>query len=262
MVAVFLRRAPQERVQQVLAQMAQDSHPLVQVAALSSLSPDWVEEHLTEIAELLRAEPLVVRLAAATIFSARPELIARLDSQRRATLFANLDVALSAAARQRELPAARVDLARIRLAWGFGSEAIREYRLILEKQPDYVPARVALAQMYLNQQRFEEALVQYTELAGSKPEDLASQVGAAQCLLPMGRAEEALTILEKVVGAAPTHMRAHLHLGRAYQALGRTEQAIAEWQEVLRLDPGNQEAQLLLRQVTKGSGEPRPPRRP
>ena len=169
-----------------------------------------------------------------------------------------LEEAFAAASDQPEHPGAGVDLARIRLVLGTlglaqRSDVTRQYRLVLEKQPDYVPARTSLARLYLGQQRFAEALVQFTALARLQPENLAAQVGAAQCLIPTGRAEEAVDILEQVLAAAPGYIPAHLNLGLAYQSLGRTDQARAQWEEVLRLDPGNVLAGALLAQPPGGS---------
>jgi len=258
MVATLLAPAPQPRIQQGLLQTALKAHPLVQVYALSALSSASMEVHATEIAGLLSAPLLAVRLAAASRFTDQPELIGRLEADQRRALVAAFNDAFAAASGQREHPGAGVDLARIRqvlglLGLGQRSDVIRQYRLVLEKQPDHVPGRISLARLYLGQQRFEEALVQFTALARIQPEKLVAQIGAAQCLIPMGRAGEAVDILEQVLAAAPGYIPAHLHLGLAYQSLGRTDQARAQWEEVLRLDPGNVTAGALLTQRPGGS---------
>ncbi len=258
MVATLLATARQPRVQQALLQAALEAHPLVRVSALRALSSTSMEEHATEIAGLLNAPLLGVRLTAASRFTDQPELIDRLEADGRRALVAALDEAFAAASDQREHPGPGLDLARIRLVLGIlglaqRSDVTRQHRLVLEKQPDYVPARTSLARLYLRQQRFEEALVQFTALARLQPENLAAQVGAAQCLIPTGRAEEAVDTLEQVLAGAPRYIPAHLNLGLAYQSLGRTDQARAQWEEVLRLDPGNVLAGALLAQPPGGS---------
>ena len=251
MVATLLAPARQPRVQQALLRAVTDAHPLVQVSALNVLSPAWVEEHTSEIALLLTADRLAVRLTAARRFTDQPELISRLEPDQRLALGALLRQAFASAARQREHPAAGVDMAHILLTKGFFTEAIRQYRLVLEKHPDFVPARISLAQTYLDQQRFEEAEDQFAAVGRIRPDDLTAQVGRAQCLILMGRAQEAADILEKVLEAAPGYIRAHLHLGRAYQSLGQNDQARAQWQEALRLDPGNVAARALFNALVR-----------
>lgn len=249
-VATLLAPAAQPRVQQALLETALRAHPLIQIAAVTALSTEWVGAHAGEVARLLRAPLRTVRLAAVSQFIKDPGLIDRLDPADRQALRAVLEEAFAAASARGEHPAAAVELARIDWARGRRSQATRRLRLVLEEQPDYVPARIALAQLYLAQQRFEEALVQFQALARIRPEDLAAQIGIAQSLIPIGRPQEAADILEKVLESTPGAVPALLHLGLAYQALGRTDQAVAQWREVLRLDPNNVVARALLSRTT------------
>ncbi len=251
-MATALAPAPYASVQRALLETAVDAHPLVQVAALKALSPAWAVEHTDTLARLLRADRLAVRLAAVSKFTEGPELIDRLSPDHRNVLRDVRNEAFDVAVRQRERPSSAVDLARIQWVVGRRSEAARQYRLVLEEHPDFIPARASLAGLYLGQQRFEEALTQFTALADINPDDLAAQVGAAQCLIPMGRPKEAVGILEGVLQTDRTDIPAHLHLGLAYQDLDKNNEARAQWEEVLRLDPGNVVAAVLLGQTAGG----------
>jgi len=250
-MATALAPTPYASVQRALLKTAFDANPLVQIAALKALSPAWVVEHVDTLARLLRADRLAVRLAAVRKFTVGPELIDRLPPAYRNVLRNVLNEAFEVSLRQREEPGSAVALARIQWIVGRRSEATRQYRLILEKYPNFIPARAALAGVYLAQQRFEEALTQFTALADINPDDLAAQVGAAQCLIPMGRPKQAAGILEAVLQADRTNISAHLHLGLAYQYLGKNKEARAEWEETLRLDPDNVAARALLEALVR-----------
>jgi len=250
MVAVLASRFPGARVQEAVAAALHDPHPLVQVAAISSLSGSWVAENLPIVAAKLTADVLAVRLAAAERFLDHPELIGRLESpeQRRDLSRVLREEAFPSVARNRDRPEAATELGRIRRVLGQRGLAARDYRLVLEKRPDFAPARRALAHFYLDQQRYEEALDEFDRLTSADQQDYDAHVSKARCLMALGRTDEAVEILEDVVDRAPRHVPARVQLGRAYLTRGQTEKAREELLQALKLEPQNETARRLLRQ--------------
>jgi len=253
-VALLIGSAPRAQVEEALLTAAREGPPLLQAYALRALSRESVGARAADLARFLAAPVRAVRLTAATRLAEEPEALGGLGGDERNRLVLVLQEAFAAAARHGEHPANGTDLGLIRLARnllaaGPRSDVIWQYRLVLDRYPDYVLAHAGLARLYLGQHRFEEALAEFTAWATVRPDDLAAQVGAAQCLIPLGRSAEAAAVLEKVLEAAPNYVPAHLYVGLAYQALGKTAEARSAWEEVLRLDPGNADARTLLDQL-------------
>jgi Tfp pilus assembly protein PilF len=247
-VAVLTARFGGVRVEQSLIAALDDEHPLVQLTVLRSLLPSWVRASINGVVDKLSADTLAVRLAAARVFLDRPDLMRQLTSEERRRALARVlrNEALPAVAASRERPEAATELGRIHRALGEVSLAARQYRLVLERRPDFIPARVALAKLYLDQYRFEEAEEEFATAAASDEQNFEARVGGARCMIALGNPGDAVAVLEEVVQKAPMLADAHVQLARAYLATDQQEKAQESLVQALRIDPGNETASRLL----------------
>ncbi|MFQ5677048.1 MAG: tetratricopeptide repeat protein [bacterium] len=104
-------------------------------------------------------------------------------------------------------------------------EAINQFELALEIDPDYPEVYCNLGKSYLAQGNFERALAVLEQGAQHAPEfaDLQNFLGIAY--LHNGNHRQAVTHMEKALKLNPNYIGVHYHLGMAYLAAGQTGQS-------------------------------------
>ncbi|HXQ80810.1 MAG TPA: tetratricopeptide repeat protein [Opitutaceae bacterium] len=118
-------------------------------------------------------------------------------------------------------------------------EAVAQFQMSLELQPDNVSAHNNLGDDLLQLGRADEALAHYHRALEIDPNFVPAQTGLGGALVQLGRVDEAIPHLQRALAADPGYARAHVSLGTAYLQEGRTDEAVAQFNEALRTDPGN-----------------------
>jgi tetratricopeptide (TPR) repeat protein len=116
-------------------------------------------------------------------------------------------------------------------------EAVKEYRRVLELNPNLPDIRLALGDLYMDAANYagaEEAFRQELQVAPTNPEAIYKY---GVVLLKMGRASEATPYLQKAIMMAPKMADAYFQLGKAFSDEGKLEQAEQTWLKVIELGP-------------------------
>ncbi|MGE4055560.1 MAG: tetratricopeptide repeat protein, partial [Vicinamibacterales bacterium] len=121
---------------------------------------------------------------------------------------------------------------------GREAEAIEEFRVALQQNPDFGPAHHNLGKSLHEAGNFAEAIEHYeAALRVDGPGQLHADLGAA--LEAVGRASEATGHYEIALELDPSDVEAHLNVGRSYFARQQPEEAISHYREALRLQPSD-----------------------
>ena len=117
--------------------------------------------------------------------------------------------------------------------------AIREFRLVVQKEPQWPIGHHNLGRCLVMQGRFDEALAPLRQALRMEPDALWARADLAQCLLKRGEFREAITVLRGKPSLSPfyTVADAHLLLADTLMQMGmRGDDARAQWQFILTLD--------------------------
>lgn len=111
---------------------------------------------------------------------------------------------------------------------GVTDEAIKRFRELSVRFPDFAPAFYRLGDALARAGAFDEAATAYQRLIQLAPSEWRGFAGLGECRLRQGKAPEAASLLEKAVQLGPREKLAHHLLGQAWQRLGRTNEAARE----------------------------------
>jgi len=112
--------------------------------------------------------------------------------------------------------------------------AIREYRAVLEEEPEHVRARANLAAALMSLGRYDEAVRHSAEALRVAPDDMNARCNLAVSLAEMGRTEEAIAQYNEFLRRAPEDLEMRSGLGVALARAGRLDEAVRVFSEVLR----------------------------
>jgi len=90
-----------------------------------------------------------------------------------------------------------------RLEDGQHEEAIREFQLALDQNPEHQGARLGIAVTYTQMNRLEEAVAEYDAIIDADPDYSAAYANRGIVLDRMGRVEEALSDYRKALELEP-----------------------------------------------------------
>jgi len=107
-------------------------------------------------------------------------------------------------------------------------EAIKEYRLALEQNPQDEMAILSLAEIAAQNGDVQEAYRDYAKAVQLQPGDADAKLGLAKTLITMNQDDKALPLLEDSVRLEPTDPTAHYRLSTLYRKMGRMDDARRE----------------------------------
>jgi tetratricopeptide (TPR) repeat protein len=113
-------------------------------------------------------------------------------------------------------------------------DAIDAYKHAIVLDRDNLDAIRGLAENYLNDGRLDEALEQYKVIADSNPEDAQTYVRMAEIYRRQGKYDLALENLKRADTLVPDTMDVPYSMAAVYQAEGRYDEAIKLLQELLK----------------------------
>jgi cellulose synthase operon protein C len=132
--------------------------------------------------------------------------------------------------------------------------AIKEYELILTKQPNLLVAANNLASLLSENRDDKASLDKAHSLAAGLRESKIPQFNDTLGWISYRRDDyvNAVALLEKAVAALPEMPEVRYHLGMSYAAVGRTDKAMDQLNAALSLSP-NQELKLKIEQALRRS---------
>jgi tetratricopeptide (TPR) repeat protein len=139
-------------------------------------------------------------------------------------------------------PKAHILLAQAAGAQSREEEARRQYRTVLNKNPDDGGANIGMASLYLRAFQMEAALPLLDKVLRVRPRDLQANYLKGQILVLQGQYEDALPYINIAIeGDLYLKTRAWALLGKIYKAQGRWSEAIDALQ---RARPGDRSGSI------------------
>ena len=123
-------------------------------------------------------------------------------------------------------------------------EAVRNYRLAVEAEPDYAAMRVNLGTALERVGDARGALAEYDAALRLDPGLWEAWYGRGDLLERGGRDDEAIASFRSAIAENPTFVAAHLRLGDALRRTDRLEEALAHYRRVLALHPADSGARF------------------
>ena len=118
-------------------------------------------------------------------------------------------------------------------------EAVRNYRLAVEAEPDYAAMRVNLGTALERVGDGRGALAEYDAALALDPGLWEAWYGRGDLLERGGRDEEAIASFRSATAENPTFVAAHLRLADALRRTDRLEEALTHYGTVIDLRPGD-----------------------
>ena len=107
-------------------------------------------------------------------------------------------------------------------------DAVAEYRIALEQNPQDEKAILSLADIAEQQGETDQAYRDYSKAVELQPSDADAKLGLAKILIAMNEDDKALPLLEASVKLEPTDPTAHYRLSTLYRKMGRMDDARRE----------------------------------
>ena len=125
---------------------------------------------------------------------------------------------------------------------GRTDEAMRQYELAFQCQPNYAEPHNNLGVDLAKSGQTEAAMSQYTQAIQVRPNyaDAWNNLGVA--LAKAGRTDEAITDYDRALTLNPEEAEVRKNLGEAMDKKGRIDEAISDYQSAIQLNPRDAEA--------------------
>jgi tetratricopeptide (TPR) repeat protein len=127
--------------------------------------------------------------------------------------------------------------------------AEKDFRSILQDQPENVPALIALGNLKLELGRaddVEDALDSFQKAVKKESTNSDALFGYGKALVLLNRVDEAISPLTRAVTIDPKNAEAFRYRGTAYSGLYKTKQAIDDLKHAIELNPEDYEAYFSL----------------
>jgi Flp pilus assembly protein TadD len=159
----------------------------------------------------------------------------------------------------REAPASAVGHASYGLALsnaGRKAEAIEQFRIVVEIDPNSVEPRVGLARALVEQGDLSGAIRELREAVRLRPESPKTRNDLAVALTRAGQLDSAIVEYKEALRLDPNSVLTLNNLGYAYLTRGDYQQAIPALKAALRLNPGLAGARAILAAAYRAAGMP------
>jgi len=135
-------------------------------------------------------------------------------------------------------------------------EAVPEFRMAIDEEPDQVWIRNNLGSILMRSGRWAEAAAEFEAAILIDPGHANAYVNLGACLLNSGKVDEALEYFRLGVARDLDNVEAHANLGITLYRQGLVEEAIREIEIAVRLSPGRTQLRQVLEQMKAGSRPP------
>ncbi len=116
-------------------------------------------------------------------------------------------------------------------------EAISEFKLALQINPDLADAHCHLGVVLQREGKFEEAVGHYQQALRMNPNYAEAHYNLGVALVRLDRVPEAMEHWAQALRINPDYAEAHANLGVALEQAGKLEDAIGHYEEALRIRP-------------------------
>ncbi len=137
---------------------------------------------------------------------------------------------------------------------GMIPEAIRYFRLAIERDATYVGAHINLGNALVLSQDLEGAIAEYRKAIKLNPDYGLAYLNLGAALLNTD-IPGAIDCFNEAIKHDPANMNAYLSLGRLYTTIGDRQSALRTYRLPGTVDPGSAKAQLLSSQMLLLNGE-------
>jgi tetratricopeptide (TPR) repeat protein len=124
--------------------------------------------------------------------------------------------------------------------------AERDFRSVLQNNPENVPALIGLGQLKLEDNKPDEALDQFKAAVKADATNGEALFGLGKSLVLLGQADEAIASLTRAIAIDPKKAEAYRLRGMGYAAMYKNKQAIEDIKKAIELDPDDYEAYYSL----------------
>jgi arylsulfatase A-like enzyme/Flp pilus assembly protein TadD len=132
-------------------------------------------------------------------------------------------------------------------------EAVTALDETLSAARSYPPAEELLGSIWLLKKDYSRARQQFEHLAAVAPGNYGAHYNLGMLAMQEGRSDEALRELQEATRADPNSAQAHSALGSLYQSRGDQARAGEEFRQAIALDPSDQGARKGLEQLRAAS---------
>ncbi len=132
------------------------------------------------------------------------------------------------------LAEAHMVMASVKYQQGDNEEADREYRYVIELNPNHAIARLRYSFFLLNSLRLNHALEQMRMAQSLDPVSPVANAALGYLLTISRRSDEAIKYCRKALELDPEVIDGHLNLGEAYVQKGMYDEAILEFRKMLK----------------------------
>ena len=136
----------------------------------------------------------------------------------------------------------RNNLGNALLKKGSVGEAISQYQMALEINPDYAEAHNNLGSALLQQSNVDGAIYHFQKALQINPEFAEAHNNLGNALAKKGSVYEAISQYQKALQINPDFAKAHYNLGNTLLEKGNVDEAIAHFQKALQINPDYAEA--------------------
>ncbi len=148
----------------------------------------------------------------------------------------------------------------IALATGKKAEAARQFRLVPDSEPEAIVAHRALGRLELDENKLADAEQEMLAALALAPHDAGALNELGFVLERQGKIDAAIERYQAALSADADYLLAHVNLGRVLAMRGQNEAALTHCRRALELDPENQTARTNSAGCWVGPGR-RPNRR-
>lgn len=124
--------------------------------------------------------------------------------------------------------------------------AERDFRSVLQNNPENVLALIGLGQLKLEDNKPDEALDQFKAAVKADSTNVEALFGFGKSLVLLGQSDEAISPLTRTITIDPKRGEAYRLRGTAYAAQYKNKQAIEDIKKALEIDPNDYEAYYSL----------------
>lgn len=137
---------------------------------------------------------------------------------------------------------------------GMPANAMREYRVAIEGNPDHENALLRLAGLYSGQKRPLKAIEVYRQYLKAYPASERVRYLLANVQLTVGQYEKSILIYEELASQKPEWAELHGRLGYAYLMSGQPKRAVAAYRRTLELQPDSTVVRYQLARLYQARG--------
>lgn len=135
------------------------------------------------------------------------------------------------------------------------ADAVKQYRQVIELQPNHVEARVLLATSLIEIGEIADAASHLERALRDQPQRLDAEIALASCFVKLDRQEEARRRLKMIIEKHPDQTNALLELGSLELATKNVTTALGLLRRAAELQPENREVAYAFAKALQANGQ-------